>query len=76
MSWYKNVKTAQFNTKAREARYRGTIVYEVYVPENGMNPDAEQAAAKAAADSLYTQLFQVVGDKLPLGAEDPQKISL
>lgn len=55
--------------RPRTVRYRGVMVYEVEIPAQPDNPQAEQTAADKAADELYQKIWSVVGDKVPI--QDP-----
>lgn len=47
------------------ARYRGTMIYEIRVPAQPDNPEAELAAADEAALKLYQRVYEAVGDDVP-----------
>lgn len=69
---YAKKKIAQF--AGEEARYRGTFIYEVRVPAQPENPQAEQIAAEQAANELYQRVYGAVGDEVPM-ANSPEKIN-
>lgn len=48
----------------KTTRYRGIMVYEVNVPSQPDNPEAEQAAADEAAQELYQRVHNAVGDEV------------
>lgn len=78
-SWATRSKNAQFENmddagevSPRMVRYRGTMTYEVLVPENA-DPQAEQAAANEKAHELWKQIWDQHGDDVPT-ADIPTKI--
>ena len=49
----------------RMARYQGVMTYEVRVPAQPENIEAEQQAAEIAASNLYEKVWKAVGDEVP-----------
>ena len=69
MNWYENLeKSAQIDlqpidSKPRELRFRGSMIFEVRVPD-GMNPDIDTERANQASNELLTRVQRAVGDEV------------